>query len=66
MKKIILEGLFYTVQDPAYTMPDGGAIPAVTTLLLKVCKNDHEAFDEAVRVIGLFTSAAYDLGKAAK
>lgn len=66
MKEAALEDLFYRVEDPAYKMPDGGAIPAVTTLLLRVCKNDHQAFDEAIRVIGLFTSAAYDLGKAAE
>lgn len=40
-------------QDPEHTIGPG-PVPALTTLLLKVCDRDHKKFDEAVRIIKLF------------
>jgi hypothetical protein len=36
----------------------------MTTMLFKVCNQDHNRFDEAMRLVGLFMAAAYEKGKA--
>jgi hypothetical protein len=41
------------VKDPMYTM-QGHPVPALTTLLYKVCDNNSEKFNEACRLIDLF------------
>ena len=49
--------LFYQVTDPRTNMP------ALTTLMYKVCKNDPVRFDEATKIVALFMLAAYEKGK---
>lgn len=53
--------LFYSVQDPTASLAQ---CPAMTTMLFKVCNQDHNRFDEAMRLVGLFMAAAYEKGKA--
>lgn len=43
-----------TVEDPVYKMP------ALTTLLYKVCDRDEKKFEEACRLIDLFINAALE------
>lgn len=50
--------LFKTV-DPTVIL-DGKPIPAMTTLLYRVCDNDTEKFEEATRLVGLFIREALD------
>lgn len=38
----------FMTQDPKY------GVPALTTLLYKVCDNDEDKFEEALRLVGLF------------
>ena len=52
--------LFYSVQDPQSPLDE---CPAMTTMLFKVCDRDPDKFDEAMRLVGLFMAAAYELGK---
>lgn len=40
-------------QDPDNQL-HGGPIPALTTLLIKVCDNNADKFNEALRLVGLF------------
>ena len=44
-------------QDPDNHLMDG-PIPALTTLLIKVCDKDGEKFKEATRLIALFMEKA--------
>lgn len=57
-----LEILFYTVQDNK-VFNGLTNIPAMTTLLHKVCDGDGEKFDEACRLIRLYMEAAYEKAK---
>lgn len=43
---------FYSTTDPQT------GLPALTTLLYKVCGNDPPKFDEACRLVGLFIEQA--------
>lgn len=43
-----------TVEDPVHDMP------ALTTLLYKVCDQDEKKFEEACRLINLFIEAALE------
>jgi hypothetical protein len=61
-----IEPLFYTVHDPENLFHDGMPVPAITTLLYKVCQNDHQLFDEAVRLMRLMMEAAYEKGTTAR
>ena len=54
-----VEKVLYLTKDPLSPIENG---PAVTTLLFKVCQNDHERFDEAVRLVGLFVEEAMSNG----
>ena len=49
---IDVEKFFYTTVDPQTGMP------AMTTLLHRVCKGDDQKFDEACRLIRLFMESA--------
>ena len=53
--------LFYNVVDPISPLAQ---CPAMTTMMFKVCDRDHDKFDEAMRLVGLFMAAAYEKGKA--
>ena len=35
----------------------------MSTMLFKVCDRNPDKFDEAMRLVGLFMAAAYELGK---
>lgn len=39
---------------------DGRPVPAMTTLLYRVCGNDPERFEEATRLVELFIHQALD------
>ena len=54
-----VEKVLYSTKDPLSPIENG---PAVTTLLFKVCQNDHERFDEAIRLVGLFVEGAMSNG----
>ena len=54
-----VEKIFYSTVDPENDL-GGMPIPALTTLLLKVCDNDQTKFDEATRLVGLFISKALE------
>ena len=47
----------YRTTDPT-TCLDGKPVPALTTLLHRVCDNDETKFEEALRLIELFVSHA--------
>lgn len=51
--------LVYLVRDPTGPLPN---TPAMTTMLYGVCGNDREKFEDAMRLVGLFMTAAYDKG----
>ena len=51
--------LYHTVDPEA---PFDGC-PALTTLLFKVCDNNHEKFDEAIRLVHLFVLKDRELRK---
>ena len=51
--------LFYSIQDPIAALPQ---CPAMATMLFKVCNRDHDKFEEAMRLVGLFMQAAYEKG----
>ena len=40
--------------DPSHLFSDGHPMPALTTLLVKVCDQDQTKFEEATRLIELF------------
>jgi hypothetical protein len=48
--------LFRTI-DPTLRL-DGQPLPAMTTLLYRVCDNDPVKFEEATRIVELFISEA--------
>ena len=52
--------LFRTV-DPTANL-HGRPLPAMTTMLHRVCGNDPEKFEEATRIVGLFISEAIKNG----
>ena len=54
--------LFYSAVGPISPLAQ---CPAMTTMLFKVCDRDHDKFDEAMRLVGLFMAAVYEKGKAA-
>lgn len=56
-----LEQLCYSVMDDR--TPD---VPAITTLLYKVCEKDRGRFEEATRLLTLFMTAAFEAGKASR
>lgn len=57
-----IDDLFYQVIDPEAALQ---RCPAMTTMLFKVCSQDNDKFNEAIRIITLFMNAAYDAGEAA-
>jgi len=54
--------ILYTTMDPTMLLNDA-PIPAISILLLRVCDNDREKFDEALRLLVLFLDRAEELNK---
>lgn len=52
--------LVYLVRDPTGPLPH---TPAMTTMLYRICGNDRSKFEDAMRLVGLFMTAAYEKGK---
>lgn len=50
-------------KDPTVHFPDRDSVPAITTLLHRVCGNDLTKFEEATRLIELFIVAALKDGE---
>lgn len=48
--------------DPTVMLHDG-PVPAMSTLLYRVCDGDAKKFDEATRLIGLFVGNALSHGR---
>jgi gamma-glutamyl:cysteine ligase YbdK (ATP-grasp superfamily) len=58
LRREIEQVLFRTI-DPTVRL-DGRPMPALTTLLLRVCGDDAEKFEEATRIVELFIQAALE------
>jgi hypothetical protein len=58
----LVERVLYTTQDPTVTM-NAKPLPAMTTLLHRVCDNDQTRFNEAVRLIELFVGKALEIAR---
>jgi hypothetical protein len=54
-----IELVLYATRDPE-TLFQGAPVPAMTTMLHRVCGNDAAKFDEAVRLVKLFIESALD------
>jgi len=52
-----VDRILYTTDDPE-TQLDGCPVPAMTTMLHRVCGNDEAKFHEAMRLVELFIRAA--------
>lgn len=60
-----VERLLFSTVDPTVEM-DGRPLPAMSTMLYRVCDTDLVKFEEATRLIGLFIAdalAAHDGGE---
>jgi hypothetical protein len=55
-----VERIMFTTFDPEPRNLDGETVrlPALTTMLYRVCGNDQKRFDEATRLVQLFIEAA--------
>lgn len=51
------EAILFRTLDPTVQL-DGRPVPAMTTLLHRVCGNDPDQFAEACRVVELFIAEA--------
>lgn len=58
-----IERVLYCTVDPTVRL-QGGPIPAMTTLLHRVCDNDSTKFEEATRIVALFIAEAIKNGRA--
>lgn len=55
------DNLIYKVKDPDVLVLSNN-VPALTTMMHRVCANDETKFEEAVRLLNLFMKAAYEAG----
>jgi hypothetical protein len=53
-----VDQVLYGTLDPTVLLDDGKPLPAMTTMLYRVCDNDEKKFEEAARIVGLFIKAA--------
>jgi len=51
-----IEPLLFSVRDPKYNF-QGRPVPALTSLMYRVCGDDPERFEEATRILQLFIDA---------
>ena len=49
--------VLFRTTDPTVVI-DGKPVPALTSLLHRVCQNDPERFEEATRIVALFINEA--------
>jgi hypothetical protein len=63
--EIVHGRVLYGTTDSQYLLPlpDGTEyeVPALTTLMYRICKQDHDLFLEATRVVELFIKKTYDI-----
>lgn len=52
-----VQQILYMTKDPTMLL-DGRPIPAMTTLLHRVCDNDLKKFEETCRIVELFIAEA--------
>lgn len=60
----IIERALYATVDPTVTFPTpkgSGDMPALTTLLHRVCGNDRQKFEEATRLLELFMTKTIEI-----
>jgi len=55
----IVTEILYGTKDPTI-MLDPSPVPAMTTLLHRICDNNPAKFEEAMRIVELFIVAALD------
>lgn len=53
-----VEAVLFSTKDPTVQLFEPNDVPAMTTMLFKVCGHDHEKFDEAMRLVTLFIENA--------
>ena len=58
-----VDRILMITKDPTVHFPDRDSVPALTTMLHRVCKNDPKTFEEATRLIKLFIVAALKEGE---
>jgi len=56
-EQIITQQILFRTIDPT-VVSAGGPMPAMTTMLIRVCNNDPVKFEEACRLIELFIEEA--------
>ena len=59
--KQTVDRVLYGTTDPTLSL-DGKPVPALTTLLHRVCDNDEKKFEEAIRLVELFVGKAMSIG----
>ena len=57
MTKQTVDRILFKTLDPTVTL-DGRPLPAMTTLLYRVCGNEEKKFEEATRLVALFLAEA--------
>jgi hypothetical protein len=57
-----VDRILYRTVDPTVVFR-GKPLPAATTLLIRICDNDPDKFEEATRVVELFISEALTFGR---
>lgn len=57
----LIERAMFSTMDETVKMSDGRPVPAMTTMLYRVCDNDPAKFAEADRLVGLMIAEAVKL-----
>ena len=52
-----VDRVLYGTTDPTVSL-DGKPVPAMTTMLHRICDNDEKKFEEAMRLVELFIRKA--------
>lgn len=55
----VTEKILLTTLDPTVNL-NGRPVPAITTLLHRVCDNNEDMFQEATRIVELFINKALE------
>lgn len=53
-----VEHILFSTKDPTVQLFEPNDVPAMTTMLFKVCGHDRAKFDEAMRLVTLFIEQA--------
>lgn len=58
--KSAVDQIIFRTVDPTVTL-EGNPLPAMTTMLYRVCDNNPDRFEEATRIIALFIGEALNV-----